>query len=231
MSIIIGFVTRQCGIIASDGRQFGSARFENERLIEKAKIINESFNKTFSLNDGKIIGASAGLTTFQEKRISEHLEELIKEKWDENISIDEIIRNTIESLKTRLKKIENTEVLFEHRKVDIILISSKKLGLLIYSIRLLPNRDKQEIHIEFDVIPTNKKTQGIVYWKLFGDDSAQSSSIKYFDRVFKTINNTGRPFLIATIKKSISAGIAKADIHPFGDDQSCGGQIFTREII
>ncbi len=125
MSIIIGFVTKQFGIIASDGRQFGSAKLENGQLKEKAQIISEAFDKTFSLKGGNIIGASAGLTTFENKKISEHLEEFIQEKWADSISVDEIIRNTIDSFSIQLKNVDHGEILFEERKVDIILISSK----------------------------------------------------------------------------------------------------------
>ncbi len=229
MSIIIGFITKQFGLIASDGRQFGSAKLENGHLKEKAQIISEAFDKTFSLKEGKIIGASAGLTTFENKKISEHLEELTQKEWADSISVEENIRNTINSFSIQLQNVDNAEVLFEHRKVDIILISSKKLGLVIYSYRLFPCQDKQEIQISFERIPDAKKVPGLVHWKLFGDDSAQASAIKYIDRAFKKPNRNIK-FLMTTIKKSISVGIKNAKIHPYGDELSCGGQIFTRHI-
>ena len=228
MSIIIGFVTKKWGIISSDGRQFGSARFENGRLVEKAKIINESFDKTFSLQEGKIITGSAGLTTFQGKRISEHLEEIIQEVWEEHNQLSKIMQKITDSFKTRLANIDNNEVLFEHRKVDVILILSAESGLTIYAIRFYPNQINQDIQFEMEIIPSQKKEPGIVYWKLFGDDSAQASSIRYFDRVLRKTKNREIAFLEATIRKSISSGINKAGVHPYGDDPSCGGQIFTK---
>jgi hypothetical protein len=100
---------------------------------------------------------------------------------------------------------------------------------VIYSFRLFPCQDKQEIQISYERIPNEKKERDFVCYKLFGDDSAQSSAIKYIDRAFKS-SHRDINFLKATIKKSISVGIKNAKIHKYGDELSCGGQIFTRHL-
>ena len=124
MSIIIGFVADNCGVVASDSRLTAGAKFDNGIVIKKSSPISDAFDKTFSLNDGKIIGAVTGTMKFNEKTIAVHLEEILVNESSQNDSLEEAIVCLKNNLKERMEHILNEEILFKFRAIDLILIAS-----------------------------------------------------------------------------------------------------------
>lgn len=95
MSIIIGFVTQHCAVVASDGRIINGAYYENGILTRVSQVESDKFDKTFILNEGSIIGAVAGTMKFQEKLISGHLEEIIDQNFAGNMNSFDSISDSI----------------------------------------------------------------------------------------------------------------------------------------
>lgn len=232
MSLIIGAITKNFGIIASDGRQFGCAKFKNDQLMEKAIIVNNEFNKTFSLLNGKIIGASAGTTSFEQKNISGHLEEIINEIDKKFFDLDEFIDAIMESFRIKLKNIRNTEILFKHRKIDMILIWKDKHEFFMHDIRFFSNDACNDIICQPKKISPfhDRLTNNKFSYQLFGDDEAQKEATSVIKAWSNTLNTANKNLFKFYVEKALNAGIKKAAKHPFGDEQSCGGKIFVKTI-
>jgi hypothetical protein len=78
VSLILALLTSRDGIVASDGRRFGNAVLENRKVVKPAPIESEKFDKTFSLDGGRVVGAFAGLMCFSGKEIAEHIDESLQ---------------------------------------------------------------------------------------------------------------------------------------------------------
>jgi hypothetical protein len=180
MSIITGFVSKNCGLVASDGRIMTPLEFQNGVPINQRQIADDHFNKTFSIDGGYIIGAWAGLMKFGDKKISEHLEEILENDCQEIDLMDETINTLIRELQIRLNNIPAGDIRFEFRKVDLIFIASpsgSSNDLQIYTAKISPNLFNNALLIERKILKPDKKKD--LHWQTFGDDAAQNA-IKHF---------------------------------------------------
>lgn len=71
MSIIVCMIRENHAVAASDGR----VMFEGH--IAGNDDERDRFNKTFSLLDGKVVGAFSGLTNFDGRTASQHLQGIV----------------------------------------------------------------------------------------------------------------------------------------------------------
>ena len=81
MSVIAALISKRDGVIASDGRKFGSTYLVNGLPSKPLKVESDDFDKTFSLAGGKIIGAFCGLLEFGERTIAEHIQEITRDSF------------------------------------------------------------------------------------------------------------------------------------------------------
>ena len=231
MSIIISMITDKCGITASDGRVTSSAVFQNGQVITKAVPINENFEKTFSLDNGKLIGTWAGIMTFAGKTIPEHLAEIFSIDCPQLPNLENTLSCLISTLKDRFRN--NTEILFEFRKIDLIIVATdtgRIQDLRTYTFRLKPNDNNDQIIIEHEIIPNEKKQPNIVYWKIFGDDSSRPFVDEFLRESIEKSPNVHVDTLVSIAYKAIRLGIKYSGKHSYGDDKTCGGKPFVREI-
>ena len=228
MSIIIGIISETCALVASDGRIFSGATFVNGIRTNDAIISNEEFDKTFKLNDGRIIGCVSGLMKFQDKTIEEHLQEIINNNTDSsNLLIDVITK----SLKVKIENISSIEVGFSFRKIDLILIMNSDIGALndlkLYAIRIKPNSINNAIEFEkVDLVPQ----LGQVTWQLFGDTEAQKIIVSFLNDQIKQLKLIDEKPLRSLLYKAIRLGIKYSLSHPDGYEQSCGGKVFVKSL-
>ena len=78
MSVIVAMISNRDGAIASDGRLFGPARIENGQVTDPATVESDSFDKTFAIAGGKIVGAFCGLMSFSGRTVAEHVDEIVR---------------------------------------------------------------------------------------------------------------------------------------------------------
>jgi hypothetical protein len=228
MSIIIGIVTHNCALVACDGRISTGALFEKDKRIKDSKVIRDNFDKTFVLEDNKVIGVVAGTMSFESKSIGEHLKELYtsKQKLPET-SIEDLC----ESLKGRLTQITSNEIAFTFRKLDLILITSvsgKHKNMKIQARRFYPNSDNTLIEIEkSEIYP---KIQGQVAWQLYGDDSSQKTINKFLETEIQKISSLDEKALRSLLYKAIRLGIKESEKSKDGNYLNCGGKVFVKSI-
>jgi len=122
MSIVLAFVHDKYAVVASDGRKTSPAYFENGGLRIKGAIENDNCDKTFELDQGTIVGVSAGLTEFDDKTIETHLREIIETDCTEGDEMEKVLNTVKDRMRERLES--NKKIIINERKLDLILIAS-----------------------------------------------------------------------------------------------------------
>jgi len=224
MSIIAAFVSGEGAVVASDGRMFTPAQLDGEKVIKPAEIERDDFDKTFNFNNS-IIGAFCGLLSFSGLTTSTHITEILSAIGEPTGTFESIIPTLGDNFRKRLNSISPDEILFNLRKVDILLvrrISKKAMGVV--QMRFVPNNGEIRIDKNLSTIKNVKR------YFLFGDDMAQNCASKVFTN--NKAKNQNINFLSMLITKAIQTGISSAGKSPFNQKiASCGGTIFRKQII
>lgn len=228
MSIIIALASSQDGVVGSDGRMFGPARFDGGRVVKLAQIDKEDFKKTFSLYDGQVIGAFAGLMQFSGMTVAEHMSNILLQKAEEPDSLSNVVRLLKVEYQSRLAKIDEKGVSFKYRESDILLVGRKDLrrkNLRIIQLRFHPDNSGTEIICEETAQDRKHLGKDVISWSMFGDESAQKAARKLIDLL--TRREWNLKLLEDLARDAILAGIAKSGLHPFGEERACGGEVFV----
>lgn len=234
MSIIIGLVSKKYALVASDGRETSLEVLDaNNNILTKAVPMNDTLDKTFSLADNKIIGASAGLMSFSNLYIKDHLSNIFQSYCAGIKDISDII-NIIEiNFLVLLNNIPIQDIAIKHRVVDILFVFSEKGIKKIKTLRFKPDVNNTTIiSFESETIPSlNKKLNDIeLLFYLFGDDNAKLHAKKYLSQANSKNKIMPKQLLKAIIEKAILIGINNSNQHPFGDSNTCGGNISYKEL-
>jgi len=221
MSIILSMISKKGGVVCSDGRKFSSIIIkEDDTSDEKATIASDNYDKTFNIQK-KLIGAYCGLLSFSSHNIQEHIADLVKDKL--NVNHEEIIAIIENGLRDKLLQISHDEIRLKSRKIDLLLVGRKdKKRMQISALSFFP-QESTILSIKETVI-TNSENR----YYTFGDDNAQRSAKNILNQ--NKAPNFDNSYLIKLSKKAISAGINYSSRHPYSDEQSCGGDIFFRQI-
>lgn len=230
MTIIIGFVTKSSAVVASDGRISSGAYYVGGILQRKSEVISDEFDKTFSLKNGKLIGAVSGIMSFQGKKTSEHIASLVEEYDSVPYSLDELAKYVCEGIKTGLLKVSNDEILFRYRSIDLILvgsISDSDSTYQIKSCRIKPNDTNTSIDYNIDTIDPTKDDH-TTYWQIFGDDTSQAIVNTFLQNEIGLLKVHDKKNLRSISYKAIKLGIKNSTISKSGDHQTCGGKVFVK---
>lgn len=220
MSIVIGVVTKKCGLVVSDAR-----------VTNPDYTINDNYDKTFKIirDNFSIIGTVAGLMEFENKRIGVHLEELLLTddfRLDETL---ELIGGLANRLKNRLENIDENEVSFEYRNLDLILITSKigRKAASMYSYCFKTRKDTSEILIESNIMTPTEKWP--LKYATYGDLNSQASIKDYLDK--NDLKKIKPEKLRSKLKKLIEEASAKSKENPQNQELTCGGIPFVKLLI
>ena len=228
MSIIIGIITNNCALGASDGRLHSGAYYEKGIRTKDSEIIQDDFDKTFVLQGTQAIGAVAGTMKIENKIIADHLEELLKDKI---YTPETVIDCLTQGLKEKLEKISQDEIALEFRKLDLILINSisgEMKDLKIQARRFHPNSVNSSIEIErIEILP---QMQGYAGWQLFGDDISQNAINEFLENELKKMTYFDEKKLRNLMYKAIRIGIKVSGKNEDGNDLNCGGKVFVKSL-
>lgn len=228
MTIIIGFVTKSSAVVASDGRISSGAYYEGKFLQRKSEVKSDEFDKTFSLKNGKLIGAVSGTMSFQGKKTSDHIASLVEEYDSVQYSLQELAEYVCEGIKTGLLKVSDDEILFRFRSIDLILIGSKSDSDSTYEIkscRIKPNDTNTSIDYNIDTKDPVK--DNLTHWQIFGDDTSQAIVNTFLQNEIGLLKVHNKKNLRSISYKAISLGIKNSTISKSGDHQTCGGKVFV----
>jgi hypothetical protein len=219
MSIIAAVISTRNGIVASDGRIFGPVHIENGKPVGLAQIKSDAFDKTFSLTDGRVIGAFCGLMEFSGQTSSEHIREIVANSPD--VTLASLVTKVRNELEIRLAGIPQQEVIFTSRNIDLLLLGTnqcKRPEMQIVAISFFPQNDK--ILSKIETLPAGKTNRYYVY----GEDRAKQAASHVFNK--NQAPNKDATFLRKLTTQAIQIGIKTAGPHQHGTERSCGGNIF-----
>lgn len=232
MTIIIGLITKSSALVASDGRILSGAYYEGDIQKRKSTVESDEFDKTFSLKNGKIIGAISGLMRFQDKTTIEHIKSIAQENYIVPYSLDKLANCICKELKSGLVVVSDEEILFQFRSLDLILIGHKSdldLTYQIKSCRIKASAKNRNIDYTIDTI--DPVINNHVYWQLFGDESSQSKVHIFLNREIGLLNKQNINTLRPIAYKAIRLGIKHSMVSIFGDHQTCGGKVYVKNAI
>lgn len=233
MTAIIGIIGLRGSVIASDGRVFASFNKDtNGKPSSEVKIETDEYDKTFKTVNGKIIGGCAGLIRFSGKTTNEHLVDILSEYETDHYSLEKHLPEICDKFKALLESINENEVTFSARVVDIILSTYTKkdvTGFAIAAFRFSPNENKIYYNKIGETKYCSKKHK--LNWTIIGDTKAADSMQIFCDRENGAC--TGNPnygFILSLAKRSNKKGNDNSSDYYNSGHQSCGGATFVQGI-
>ncbi|PKL85939.1 MAG: hypothetical protein CVV22_05245 [Ignavibacteriae bacterium HGW-Ignavibacteriae-1] len=232
MSIIIGMLAKNCALVASDGRIISGAKYENGIVTQKSHVTSDEFNKTFTLKNDSIIGVVAGTMEFQGKSISEHIDEILNETCEGEINtFEELLDFISDGLKFKMQNISETEISFQFRIINLILIGykEKKLSdLSMHAFSFSPNLGTKYIECSKKIVEPVKNN--LAQWELFGDVSSQKAVNDFLYERISILKKKTEAKLRSISKNAIELGIKKSTKSASGDHLTCGGKVYIKSI-
>ena len=227
MSVIVALISGRDGVVASDGRYFKPAHFHNGVVKQPASIESNDFDKTFSLDGGKLIGAFSGLMLFSNKSVSEHVSDIASPLLSRPVDLPALTTEIEKQMTKELTSIDEKEVIFRCRQLDLLLVGDEKLSrseMRIVSIRFYP-----EGHVITSKRDTNTADRKLRY-VVRGDDKAAAAAAR---GVLDCNNAPNRDlaFLRKLATRAVQFGIRATGTHEHGSDQACGGTIFVQRTF
>jgi len=222
MSIILALMSARDGIVACDGRRFHSVHLVNGVASEPASVSTDTFNKTFSLNGGNVVGAFCGLLEFSGATVAEHISDITSDMFSGRTTFLSIVDRIEEQLRHRLNEIDSAEVIPPCRKVDLLLVGGASLtraDITIASIRFGAARDG--VTTSRDVMLAGRANRHCAY----GDDQAATAAAAALNA--NRASNKDATFLLKLARRAIKSGIRNCGTPPHGMARACGGQVFT----
>ena len=226
MSVIIALISNRAGIVTSDGRIFGPALLDGGKVTRLASIESESFDKTFSLDRGKVIGALSGLIRFSGKTLSEHVSDVAAPLLCRSGDLQALTNEIEKEVSQRLAHIDTHEVIFSCRKLDLLLVAGMSLGkadMRIVSIRFYPKDNV--IASESECVAAYQKVQ----YYARGEDKAVAAARGILAK--NHAPNSDTAFLKKLATQTIRVAIKTSGTHEHGSALACGGQIFCKSTF
>lgn len=222
MSVIAAFISTRDGTVASDGRRFKSVVLVNGVPTEPPSITADDFDKTFSLGDGKVVGAFCGLLEFSGATVPEHIRDITEGSFSGGTTLLQIVDLIEQQLTNRLNQIDDGEVIPPCRNVDLLLVGGAQLSrgdVRIAGIRFCGQPDG--VTPARDIVSADKANRYYVY----GEDLARAAAARTFDNNHVASSDSG--FLMKLVRQAINAGIQNCGVQKHGTHRACGGQIFS----
>lgn len=228
MSISIGFISKSFGIIACDSRMFASAEIDliTGEILKLAKIENDEFDKTFSI-DKKIIGGYTGLMEIENMSISKIIEGIYQKECASIDDNEKVINSIGVSLKNKLNSLDEKYVSKKLIKLDILIIASSSIHKIPFTIHFLGFRPDSNnlIVLNIESKPKERINKNLVDWWIIGDDNAQYETSKFIQDSIKNNQNNNFQFIRSLAYKAIRHGIKCSGQHPYGLENTCGGSV------
>ena len=211
MSVAIALAMEAFGLVMTDGR----------RVESDGRSARDDYDKTFAIGNPHLIAASVGLLEFSGLTVGEHIRQVAEVDGTELTTLQDVCLQIGERLATRLGSINETEVGFQHRKLELLFVGRGRLtsgNPRICSVGLYPNPSNQRIE------RTVQLWQPADYFVTVGDDAARS-------RIGLRMPKPERRFLLADINHArkrltdvMTEAIAHCGPHPlYPHMPACGG--------
>jgi hypothetical protein len=184
MSIILAIKSSRTAVVAADSQR-----------VSSAGISEAPYDKTFRI--GSLIGAHAGLLEFSGVDVKHHISDALGGK---RLKPPDAVRAIGQHLIPILQALADTEVAFEHRRLEIIVASKAQLA----AVWLRPKAGLREIELQYYENPV---------WLAAGYDQAKAEAERLLARVGKAPpHNVDK--LLDLARSVVAAAIAAGAPHP-----------------
>lgn len=207
MSVLIALTGSDASIVATDSRR-----------IESDGTVRDDFPKTFRLSKALIVGGHTGLLAFSRRSVPEWLETL---PLPSIATLDNVARDAKLLFEAEMSGISNSEVGFQHRRCDIVLVGHANLGekrglVLIRAIVLRPDTASNRVLGEVREFSGYCAT---------GDDDAMNAVLSRIRAMRPAPHALPKKRLAAAARDLIALGVRKAGMSPNSPGvNSCGGR-------
>ncbi len=136
MSVIVAVISDKDGVVASDG-----IRFAPTQIGQPAPVESLTFDKTFALAEGKIIGAFCGLVEFSGRTIAEHVSDVVGATVAHGATLEPVFDQVATEMRHRLNQVSEGDVALAARVVDLLMVGGQHLtrsDMRIFSARFHP---------------------------------------------------------------------------------------------
>jgi len=199
------------GLVVTDGR----------RVESDGSSVRDDYNKTFTIGNPHLIAASVGLLEFSGLTVGEHVRQVAEVDGTEPTTLQGACFRIGERLATRLGSIDETDVGFQHRRLELLFVGRGRLtsgNPRICSVGLYPDPSNQRIERAVQL------WEPADYFVTVGDDAARS-------RIRLRMPKPERRFLLADINHArcrltdvMTEAIAHCGPHPlYQHIPACGG--------
>ena len=212
MSVLIAIAGPDSAIIATDSRR-----------IESDGTIRDDFGKTFRPRKGRVIGGHTGLLEFSSRTVPAWIDSLPDDCF---ISLDSLVSAAQVLLEREMSKIDSSEVGFEHRLADIVLVGDPDLKT--------SNRSPSIKAIVLRPDPKSGRVVGEVRtfndYCATGDDMAMKAVLGMMEVLRPQYLPTKR--LASTATKIIAFGVQRCGTSSsFPDVRTCGGPAALKTLM
>jgi hypothetical protein len=218
MSISVGLISNNRGWILTDGRKHTAYELQNDILVKKREIDNDTCDKTFSVNKN-FIGSVIGKLDINDTETSKVIKQFLA-KENPATELNDILDRLSDTL---LSGLNQDQSLAEAKEIECIIIQRNKGGIQLGCIEIRHNNGQLSRSFE-----TLNRGDDTFAYQIFGDDDGRAKLKEVLD---ERLNNDTPPIEIKSILiAAISEGIKGSGIVKNGDHQSCGGEIFFRPL-
>lgn len=218
MSVAIALAMEAFGLVMTDGR----------RVESDGRSTRDDYDKTFAIDNPRLIAASVGLLEFAGLTVAQHVQQIADAGGSCLTSLQAACLHIGARLAERLDNINETEVGFQHRKLELLFVGRCQLAngnVRICSVELHPDLGKQRIE------KTVKLWESVDYYVTVGDEAAR-------DRIGLRMPQPEKRFLLNDIGHAkhrltevMTEAIAHCGPHPvYPHILACGGLPHARAM-
>jgi hypothetical protein len=215
-------------VAASDGR----VMFEGH--IAGNDDEKDRFNKTFSLLDGKVVGAFSGLTYFDGRIASQHLQEIVTRHYKEITLFDDLVKEILDQYLCKLNFMNtDTHLSVESKKTNILLASGECLtnqNIRIALLNFQPGNSGNLMHCDKPQYAGEGVDPKQLVGCTQGDDCAVAHAHHYIEENSGFIQ-PGHRNLKEFAQNVIKKGICASSFDEKTLIKVCGGEIYTTETM
>ncbi len=196
---------KKCGVVASDSI-----------MVSPQGDVSFDFDKTFSIQNPLMISAHVGLLEFTGIKIADHVRAITVEPKFRDIK--EAANRIASEL---IEKLNSSEIVFESRKVELLILSRKKFRSGRYEIRAIDLRPNPETK-NIDYIDGFYHNVGAFAHS--GDEQAREAVKEFICPILDKIPEMKKAQLKHIAVEAITYAIPRCGRHPrFPDVPACGG--------
>ncbi len=184
-------------------------------LIQKATVISDTQDKTFTALNKTVIGCSTGIMSISGQSTSAVIKAFLTAN---SIAVD--INTCLTNLGIELiAKLNQENILPESKQAEILVLRKANTGAELGYLEIRYNGN-----ILVPTVGIVDRGNNVYVYRSYGDPLAQAEVMNVLNEKLKA--NTTPEEVKQIVKTAIESGIASSSKHQFGDEKTCGGNPF-----